>query len=45
MCDHDGIDWQDIAIAAALAEEMTDEERERLRAQKEVDKEQEDDTE
>ncbi len=44
MCDHDGLDWEDFAIAAALAEEMADEERERLKAQKEVEKE-EDDTE
>ena len=43
MCDHDGPDWQDIAVAAALAEEMTDEERERLKAQKEVEGEQTED--
>jgi hypothetical protein len=45
MCDHDGPDWKDIAISAALAEEMADEERERLRAQKEVEKAQEEDEE
>jgi hypothetical protein len=43
MCDNEGLDWEDFAIAATLAEEMADEERERLKAQKEVEKEQEDD--
>jgi hypothetical protein len=45
MCDHDhdGVDWKDIGLAGALAEEMADEERERLKAQREVEKEQEDD--
>ncbi|MCU0613446.1 MAG: hypothetical protein MUD09_00020 [Desulfobacterales bacterium] len=28
MCDHDGPDWMDIALAGALAEEIADEERE-----------------
>jgi len=45
MCDHDdgydGLDWEDIALAGALAEEMAEEERERLKAQKEVEKGQE----
>jgi hypothetical protein len=49
MCDHDdsfdGPDWMDIALAGALAEEMADEERERLKAQKEVEEEQENDEE
>lgn len=37
MCDHDGLDWKEIALAAALAEEILDEEREKLKAQKEVE--------
>ena len=47
MCDHDdgldGPDWMGIALAGALAEEMADEEREGLKAQKEVEQEQEKD--
>jgi hypothetical protein len=30
ICDHDGFDWENVAIAAALAEEMAEEECERL---------------
>jgi hypothetical protein len=45
MCDYDGLDWEDIALAGALAEEIADEERERLKAQKEVEGEQEEEDE
>jgi hypothetical protein len=24
MCEHDGLDWEDIALVGALAEEMTE---------------------
>jgi len=48
MGDHDdgfdGPDWMDIALAGALAEEMAEEERERLKIQKEMETEEEDDT-
>ena len=37
MCDFDGPDWMDIALAGALAEEMAEEERERERLRKEVE--------
>jgi hypothetical protein len=37
MCDHDGLDWEDIGLAGALAEEIADEERERERLRKEVE--------
>lgn len=43
MCANDGLDWENIALAGALAEEMAEEERVWLKAQKEVEKEQEDD--
>jgi hypothetical protein len=43
MCDFDGPDWMDIALAGALAEEITDEENERERLRKEVESEQEKD--
>ena len=43
MCDHDGLDWEDIGLAGALAEEMADEERERQRIRKEMEVEQEED--
>jgi hypothetical protein len=35
MCDHDVLDWDDIALAGALAEEIvqTEKERERLRTE------------
>ena len=26
MCDHDGLDWEDIGLAGPLAEEMAEEE-------------------
>ena len=45
MCDHDdgfdGLDWEDIGLAGALAEEMAEAERERERLRKEVEEEQE----
>ncbi len=44
MCDYDnsfdGPDWLDIALAGALAEEIAEAERERLKAQKEIEQEQ-----
>ena len=43
MCDHDGLDWEDIGLAGALAEEMAAEERERERLRKERETEQEND--
>jgi hypothetical protein len=43
MCDHDGLDWEEIALAGALAEAMIEEERERLKAEREVESKQEDD--
>ncbi len=42
MCDHDGIDWEDIAMAGALAEEIAKEERERERLRKEAEREEDD---
>jgi hypothetical protein len=40
MCDHDdgfdGFDWQYIALAGTLAEEMAEEEKERERLRKEL---------
>jgi hypothetical protein len=40
MCDHndgfDGLDWQDIALAGALAEEMAEEEKECERLRKDL---------
>jgi hypothetical protein len=36
MCEDFDIDWYDIAIAGALAEEMADEERERRRQEQDV---------
>ena len=35
--DFDDIDWQDLALAGALAEEMTDTERERIRLEQETE--------
>ena len=39
MCDHDhdGLDWEDIGLAGALAEEMAEEEKERERLRKETE--------
>jgi hypothetical protein len=45
MCDHDGLDWKDIGLAGALAEEMAEEDKERERIRKEMEEEQEKDEE
>jgi hypothetical protein len=37
MCDHYGLDWEDIAFAGALSKEMAEEELERERGRKEVE--------
>jgi hypothetical protein len=37
MCDHDGPDWMDIALAGALAEEMAEAERERQLVRRQVE--------
>jgi hypothetical protein len=36
MCDHEKLDWQDIGLAGALAEEMAEEEKERERLRKDL---------
>jgi hypothetical protein len=41
MCDHDGLDWDDIALAGALAEQIAQAEKERERLRPEVEEEQE----
>jgi hypothetical protein len=43
MCDNDGFDWEDIALAGSLAAEMAEEEKERERIRKEMEEEQEED--
>ena len=49
MCDHedgfDGLDWEDVALADALAEEMTAEERERQWLFRQVQPEEDEDSE
>jgi hypothetical protein len=45
MCDFDGLDWENIALAGALAEEMAKERKECERIRKEMEEEQEKDTE
>jgi hypothetical protein len=35
--DFDDFEWQDIALAGALAEEMSEEERERIRIEREAE--------
>jgi hypothetical protein len=49
MCDHedgfDGFDWEEIALAGALAEEMTAEERERQWLLKQAQPEEKEDSE
>jgi hypothetical protein len=35
MCDHDGLDWEDIALIGALSENLSEEARERERLRKE----------
>jgi hypothetical protein len=39
MCDHDhdGLDWEDIGLAGALAEEIAEEEKERQRVRRLVE--------
>jgi hypothetical protein len=41
QCDHDGLDWEDIAFIGALSESIAEEEKERERLKKEVKSEQE----
>jgi hypothetical protein len=36
MCDHDGLDWEAIGLAGALAEEMAEEEKGRERLRKDL---------
>ena len=36
MCDHDGLDWEDIALIGALSESLSEEARERERLRKEL---------
>jgi hypothetical protein len=43
MCDHDGLDWEDIGLAGALAEEIAEAEKEQERLRKEVESEQQKD--
>jgi hypothetical protein len=43
MCGHDGLDWDDIALAGALDEEIAETEKERERLRTEVEEEQEKD--
>jgi hypothetical protein len=43
MCDFDGPDWMDIALAGSLAEEITEEARERRKAEWLIKKENEED--
>lgn len=43
MCDHDGLDWEDIALAGAFAKEIAEEEKERERLRKEMDREEDED--
>ena len=40
MCDFDGPDWMDIALAGALAEEIAATEREAEQIRREIEKEQ-----
>jgi hypothetical protein len=39
MCDHDGLDWEDIGLAGALAEEMAEEQKELERMERELSQE------
>jgi hypothetical protein len=43
MCDHEGLGWVDIALAGALAEEMDEEEMERVRLKQEMDRKEDED--
>jgi|WetSurMetagenome_2_1015567.scaffolds.fasta_scaffold72540_2 hypothetical protein len=36
MCDHDGLDWGEIALIGALSESLSEEEKERERLRKEL---------
>jgi hypothetical protein len=45
MCDHNGPDWMDIALAGALAEEIAEAEKKQERLRKEVEPEQDKDEE
>jgi hypothetical protein len=36
MCDHGGLDWEDIALAGSLVEEIFEAEREKERIRKEL---------
>jgi hypothetical protein len=40
MCDHDGLDWEDIALIGALSESLTEERKECERIRKEMEEEQ-----
>ena len=42
MSDHDGLDWEDIALAGSLAEEIFEAEREKERIRKELSENEED---
>ena len=43
MCDHDGPDWLDIALAGALAEEIAEERKKCERIKREMEEDQETD--
>jgi hypothetical protein len=43
MCDFDGLDWEDIAMAGALVEELAEGEKEIERIRKEIEEEREQD--
>jgi hypothetical protein len=45
MCDHDGFDWQDIALIGALSESLAEERKECERIKKKMEGEQENDEE
>lgn len=37
MCDDFDLDWHDLALAGSMAEEMTEEQRERIRLEREAE--------
>jgi hypothetical protein len=41
MCDHDGLDWEDIGLAGSLAEEISESLKECERIRKEMEEDQE----
>jgi hypothetical protein len=45
MCDHDGLDWEEIALIGALSENLAEERKEceRIRKEMEQEKDEEDD--